>query len=87
VLNALEIRDRVRELARGGMSVLLSSHNMLEIEYLSDRVGLIDHGVIRDTGTAAQLKARHDAANLEAVFGKLASADASVPGGREAVSR
>jgi ABC-2 type transport system ATP-binding protein len=81
VLNALEIRDRVRELARQGMSVLLSSHNMLEIEYLSDRVGIIDRGVIRDTGTAAELKARHDADNLETVFGRLAGAD------REAVTR
>jgi ABC-2 type transport system ATP-binding protein len=86
VLNALEIRDRVRELARQGMSVLLSSHNMLEIEYLSDRVGIIDHGVIRDTGTAAQLKERHGADNLETVFGVLAGrvrADAD----REAVAR
>ncbi|MGV8083805.1 MAG: ABC transporter ATP-binding protein [Coriobacteriia bacterium] len=72
VLNALEIRDRIRELARQGMSVLLSSHNMLEIEYLADRVGIIDHGVIRDTGTSAELKERYAAENLEAVFGALA---------------
>jgi ABC-type multidrug transport system ATPase subunit len=59
---------------------------MLEIEYLSDRVGIIDHGVIRDTGTAAQLKERHGADNLETVFGVLAGrvrADAD----REAVAR
>lgn len=72
VLNALEIRDRVRELAGQGMSVLLSSHNMLEIEYLADRVGIIDQGVIRDTGTPTQLKERHGADNLETVFGALA---------------
>jgi len=72
VLNGLEIRDRVRELAGQGMSVLLSSHNMLEIEYLADRIGIIDRGVIRDTGTPAELKERHGADNLEAVFGILA---------------
>lgn len=72
VLNALEIRDRVRELASRGMSVLLSSHNMLEIEYLADRVGIIDQGVIRDTGTPSELKTRHGADNLETVFGALA---------------
>ena len=87
VMNALEIRDRIRELAHGGMSVLLSSHNMLEIEYLSDRVGLIDRGVIRDTGTADELKRRHDAANLEVVFGKLAAADERAASGREVVAR
>ena len=85
VLNALEVRDRVRELAQQGMSVLLSSHNMLEIEYLSDRVGLIDHGVIRDTGTPAELKERHSAANLEEVFGRIAARGPAA--GREAVAR
>lgn len=78
VLNALEIRDRIRELASHGMSVLLSSHNMLEIEYLADRVGIIDQGVIRDTGTAEQLKKRHGADNLETVFGALAGRTATV---------
>lgn len=75
VLNALEIRDRVRELANQGMTVLLSSHNMLEIEYLADRVGIIDRGAIIDAGTPAELKERHDADNLETVFGKLAGRD------------
>lgn len=79
VLNALEIRDRVRELAHKGMSVLLSSHNMLEIEYLADRVGIIDKGHIIDSGTAADLKRKHGADNLETVFGALA--------GRRAVTR
>lgn len=31
----------IRKLASEGMSFLLSSHNMLEIEYVSDRVGII----------------------------------------------
>ena len=87
VLNALEIRDRIRELASQGMSVLLSSHNMLEIEYLSDRVGIIDHGVIRDTGTADALKERHGADNLETVFGVLAGRGARTAGHREVVAR
>ena len=57
VINALELRERVSELADGGMSVLLSSHNMLEIEFLSDRVAIIADGRIHDAGTAAELKA------------------------------
>lgn len=72
VINGLELRERIKELARGGMSVLLSSHNMLEIEFLSDRVALIADGRIHDTGTPADLKAKYDAENLEQVFARVA---------------
>lgn len=68
VLNALDVREIVRRYVREGTSVLLSSHNMLEIEFLSDRVGLIDKGRILDTGTPDELKAKHNAKNLEEVF-------------------
>lgn len=68
VINALEIRDTIRQLANDGMAVLLSSHNMLEIEYLSDRVGLLSKGVLHDTGTAEALKKKYKAKNLEEVF-------------------
>ena len=68
VLNALDIRAMIRRYAKEGTAVLLSSHNMLEIEYLSDRVALVDKGLILDAGTAAELKAKHNAANLEEVF-------------------
>lgn len=68
VLNALEVREIVRRYVREGTSVLLSSHNMLEIEFLSDRVGLIDKGRLLDTGTPGELKIKHDAKNLEEVF-------------------
>ena len=68
VLNALDVREIVRRYVKEGTSVLLSSHNMLEIEYLSDRVGLIDKGRILDTGTPEELKAKNQARNLEEVF-------------------
>jgi len=71
VVNALEVRDTVRRFAASGMAVLLSSHNMLEIEYLSDRVGLIAGGVLHDIGTPAELKERYAAENLEQVFAKV----------------
>ena len=42
ILNALEIRRMIKQLAaEEGMSFLLSSHNMLEIEFVSDRVGIM----------------------------------------------
>lgn len=71
VINAIELRERVKSLASAGMSVLLSSHNMLEIEFLSDRVSLIADGIIHDTGTPAELKAKYDAENLEQVFERV----------------
>jgi ABC-2 type transport system ATP-binding protein len=68
VINALEVREIVKRFAKEGISVLLSSHNMLEIEFLSDRVGLIDKGRILDTGTSQALKDKYGAKNLEEVF-------------------
>lgn len=41
---------------------------MLEIEYVSDRVGIIDHGTLLVTGKPDELKAQFNADNLEEVF-------------------
>ena len=68
VINALEVREIVKRFAKEGISVLLSSHNMLEIEFLSDRVSMIDKGRILDTGTPEELKQKYQAKNLEEVF-------------------
>lgn len=71
ILNALEIRRMVRRLAdEEGMSFLISSHNMLEIEFLSDRVGIISKGILHRTGRPEDMKAELGAANLEEVFEK-----------------
>lgn len=71
IINALEIRRMIRELAAEGMSFLLSSHNMLEIEYVSDRVGIIAHGHLLETGKPAELLEKHGAQNLEEVFERV----------------
>jgi len=68
VINSLEVREIIKRFAREGISVLLSSHNMLEIEFLSDRVALIDKGLILDSGTSQGLKDKYQAPNLEVVF-------------------
>jgi ABC-2 type transport system ATP-binding protein len=68
VINSLEVREIIKRFAKEGISVLLSSHNMLEIESLSDRVALIDKGLILDSGTSQALKDKYRAANLEVVF-------------------
>jgi ABC-2 type transport system ATP-binding protein len=68
VINSLEVREIIKKYAREGISVLLSSHNMLEIEFLSDRVAMIDKGRILDSGTPQGLKDKYQATNLEVVF-------------------
>lgn len=72
VINALEIRNTIKKLAKEkNMAFLLSSHNMLEIEYLSDRVGIMTNGRLMITGTVSELKERYNAVNLEEVFERV----------------
>jgi ABC-2 type transport system ATP-binding protein len=66
--NAREIRKIIKELASTGTAILLSSHNMLEIEYLSDTIILINDGRIHDIGTAQELRKQYKADNIEDVF-------------------
>jgi ABC-2 type transport system ATP-binding protein len=68
VENAIAIRERIRDFARQGTTVLLSSHDMLEVELLSDRVAIIRQGRLIALGTPAELKARYECTNLEQVF-------------------
>ncbi|MCL2099646.1 MAG: ABC transporter ATP-binding protein [Oscillospiraceae bacterium] len=68
IVNGLEIRDFIKSLTQDGMSVLISSHNMLEIDYMSDRVAIIDKGLIYAVGAPAELKEKYNAQNLEEVF-------------------
>jgi len=70
ITNGLEIRDFIKSLTKDGMSVLISSHNMLEIDYLSDRVAIIDKGLIHAVGTPVELKEKYEAQNLEEGFVK-----------------
>lgn len=73
VENAFYVRRQLKELKESGMSILLSSHNMLEIEYLADRVGIISKGVLLATGTPAELLKQYSADNLEQVFMEAAN--------------
>jgi ABC-2 type transport system ATP-binding protein len=68
VINAQEIRKVVSKTVSEGTTVLLSSHNMLEVELMCDRIALIDHGVIVETGTPSELKRKYEASNIEEVF-------------------
>lgn len=75
IINALEIRRMIKQLSSEGMSFLLSSHNMLEIEYVSDRVGIIAKGHLMEVGKPDELIAKYDARNLEEVFERVVKAN------------
>ena len=68
VSNAFEVREIIRQVAKEGTSVIISSHNMFEVEMLCERVAMIDHGNIVLEGTPAELRERYGADNLEKVF-------------------
>src|SRR5213595_3394074 len=55
---ARDLRDRVRDLARQGRTVLLTTHYMEEADQLCDRIAIIDHGQIVALDTPAALKRR-----------------------------
>jgi ABC-2 type transport system ATP-binding protein len=55
-----------------GGSILLSTHDLLGAESLCDRVAIISKGNKVAEGTVSELKTRHQAANLEEVFMKVA---------------
>ena len=68
VINAQEIRNIIKNIAKQGTTVLLSSHNMLEVDFLCDRIALINKGNIIETGTPQELKEKYSAKNIEEVF-------------------
>ncbi len=70
VINAFEIREIIRKIAKNGVTVLMSSHNMFEVELLCDRVAMVNHGEIVMEGAPAELKEKYGVQNLEEVFVK-----------------
>jgi len=73
ILHAYHVREIIKQYAKEHMvTVLLSSHNMLEVEQLCDQVALINKGKIIVEGTPSELKSKHKAANLEEVFVEVA---------------
>lgn len=70
VINSYEIREVIREIAKGGVTVVMSSHNMFEVDMLCDRVGMIDQGNLILLGTPKELKERYGVDTLEEVFVK-----------------
>ncbi len=72
VLHAYHVREIIKTYAKKHSgTVLLSSHNMLEVEYLCDRVALVNKGKIVVEGKSDELKKKYQSQNLEEVFAKV----------------
>ncbi len=57
---------------RNNITILLASHNMNEVERLSDKIIMMRKGKIVDEGTCKELISKHGRNNLEETFLKLA---------------
>ena len=70
----------LRYVVNGTRGVLFSTHTMEVAEQLCQRVGILDHGVLRGEGTLAALRDRVAAgdASLEEIFLRLTEEDAGV---------
>lgn len=69
VVHATAMRKLIVGYVKGSRaSAVISSHNMLEVSYMCDRVSLINRGVIVESGSPKELLERYKASNLEEVF-------------------
>ncbi|MEM2243039.1 MAG: ABC transporter ATP-binding protein, partial [Candidatus Bathyarchaeia archaeon] len=72
VIHSYHVREIIKKYVREhGVTVLLSSHNMLEVEHLCDRVALINKGRLVAEGSPQELKEKYGCSNLEEVFAKV----------------
>jgi len=53
------IWEIIRDLNRQGMTMLLTTHYMDEVEYLCDRIGIMDAGKLIELGTLAEFRRQH----------------------------
>lgn len=53
-----EVRDLIRAFPGQGLTVLVSSHLLLEIEQIATHVGIIHHGAMRFEGSLERLRAK-----------------------------
>jgi len=68
VINAYEIREVIRQIAQSGVTIVMSSHNMFEVDMVCDRVGMVDQGNLIELGTPEELKQKYGKDTLEEVF-------------------
>ncbi|MDK2372691.1 MAG: ABC transporter ATP-binding protein [Candidatus Korarchaeota archaeon] len=71
VMSAREIRKMIEEYARSGKTVILSTHNMWEVERLCDRIAIISEGTLRYEGSKEDLRRIAGKREFEDIFVRL----------------
>ncbi len=74
--HARVVKDVLKERSLGGMTVLVSTHQLSVAEEMADRIGIIHQGRLIAAGTRDQLREQSGAAgHLEDVFLSLTAAE------------
>jgi len=72
VVHSTHVRNLIRKYVSDyGVTVLLSSHNMLEVDFLCDQIVLVNKGRVVASGTPTGVKEEQRASNLEDAFMKV----------------
>lgn len=53
------VHEMIKELNKGGTTIFLTTHNMMEADKLCDRVAFLHHGQIVETGSPDELKLKY----------------------------
>jgi ABC-type multidrug transport system ATPase subunit len=78
VMSTRAIRDYVKNITKGGKTVLLTSNNMYEAQMLCNRLTIISKGSVRASGTVESLEELAKTKGLEQVFVNLVREEANV---------
>jgi len=73
IIHAYHIRRIIKNYAKNyKVTILLSSHNMFEVEFLCTRIAFINKGRILVEGSPEEIKTRYEARDLEEAFMEVA---------------
>lgn len=70
------VKELISKLAKNGKTVFYCSHMMDIVEKVSDRIILIDQGVVIADGTIEELREKQGQGSLEAIFAGLTATEA-----------
>lgn len=64
----LELWEFLRGINAGGMTVLMTSHYLEEVEQLCNRIGIVNYGKLVALEDKAALMAKHGTSSLQDIF-------------------
>lgn len=75
----LALWNMIKDLAKSGRTILLTTQYMDEADFLADNIVVIDHGVVIAEGTPNQLKAKAGSDKVEITFTTLEALKGAAP--------